>query len=234
MAEQETTTQTADRLSGIALDGVASYQAELQNGAPVAARAAYRDSTEALHQLSEIGVDAGAAAATLRTEAAELAQKLGANSESSRLKQGEHDALVADATARISALSERAHALASVTEASLKASLIPALPDAATRALARGEIDRVTAGKKGAAAVSALRDLATGDPADAGLTAELFDGYTARIIGDPDSVAMMRTLTVAKLLQHPSNARRAAQMQGLGRARGSIDAARVAALTRMK
>jgi hypothetical protein len=231
VTENATPTETADQLEGIALDGVAAYQTELQDG-PVAARAAYRDSAAALQEMAAVGAAVGPQAATLRAEAVELARRLGANSENAKLKASEADALVADAKAKIGALSERSHALASVTEASLKASLIPALPDSGTRALARSEIDKATAGKTGAAAVAALRPLTTGE--DAALTAELFDGYTARILGSPEHVQMFRALAVNQLLQAPSNARRAAQVRGLGKARGSIDAARIAALTRLR
>lgn len=231
MTENQTPTETADQLEGIALDGVAAYQTELQDS-PVAARQAYRDSSAALHEMSAVGAAVGPQAAGLRGQAVELARQLGGNSEAARLKAAEADTLVADATKQIHSLSARAHLLSDVTEAALKASLIPGLGDSGSRALVRSEIDRATAGKKGAAAISALRDLATAD--DAPLVAELFSDYTARIIGDPKSVEMFRALGVAKLLQHPSNARRAAQMQGLGKAHGAIDAARVAALTRMK
>ncbi len=230
MTELATSTETADQLESIALDGVASYQTELQDG-PVAARQAYRDSAAALNEMTAVGAASGSAASALRAEAADLARKFGANSENARLKTSEADELVRAAQAQITDLSARAHALSGVVEASLKASLVPALPDSATRVLTRSEIDRVTQGKTGAAAVAALRPLATGE--DAALTAELFDGYTARILG-PEHVQMFRALAVNQLLQAPSNARRAAQVRGLGKARGSIDAARIAALTRMR
>ncbi len=231
MADLETTSETADRLDGIALDGVTAYQTELQDG-PVAARQAYRDSADALHQISAVGSTTAAQAATLRAEAVDLARKFGDSSEASRMKATEAADLVRAAHAQIADLSARAHLLTGVVEATLKSSLIPALPDSATRALARAEIDRATKGLKGAHAVAALRHLATAD--DPALVSELFSDYTARIIGDAEHVQMFRTLAVATLLQHPSNARRAAQVAGLGRARGSIDAARVGALTRFK
>lgn len=232
MTELATAAETADSLEQISNDGIFAYQQSLQDGAPVAARQAYADSTAAVHEMTALGAAVGPQAAKLRAEAADLARQFGTTSENAKLKASAADALVADAQAKIGALSERSHALASVTEAALKASLVPALPaDSGSRAMARAEIDKATQGLKGAPAVAALRHLVTAE--DSNLTAEVLSPYVERIIGDPEHVQMHRNLAVATLLGHPNNARRAAQMAGLGRARGSIDAGRTAAQLRL-
>ncbi|MHB8507720.1 MAG: hypothetical protein ACYDGR_03625 [Candidatus Dormibacteria bacterium] len=237
MAAPLTAAEHAAGLEGLAGETVAGFTAEMHDS-PEAAKGTFAQVAGAVQEMGRIGSEVGGKAAGLRAEAADLARQ--GFSEAARMKGAEADALVAQAKLDLTALSAQGHALANITESVLKSSLVPPAPPSADRALARQEILQATAGLSGAKVVDALARLATG--ADGALTAELFGAFTERLISNANHdwtsstspVDTFRTLAVGRLLQHPENARRAAQVAGLSKARGGIDSARTAAQMRLK
>jgi len=145
------------------------------------------------------------------------------------------------AKAKIQAASDRAHAGHSIVEAQLKASLVPATPkNPAERQLARQAILGSLGERRALSAVPPMLALLTEGPDSDAVTAELYSDWGRSLLGAdarndpyPASQAWLRE-SVQTLLKQPRHARRALQIAGVSKARGSIDAARTAAQMRLK
>lgn len=229
------TNTEADQLEAVAARESSAVSQALQGVAPDALNA-YAASHGAAAQMRSI---AGAQALAI-AEAIEAAGRLMAAGlpEASRSKLAEANRLRASAEAALAEMSQEAFSYISITEATLKASVVPsAAKDGATRKMHRDEIDRATT-PPGFGAVSALAQLTT--TADDGLTSEAMSDYSIRRLtaglGQRDAVeivAAFRATALAGLLAQPRNKQIAGGIAALARARGAVAAEREAAKIRI-
>jgi hypothetical protein len=199
-------------------------------------RAVYSGATKAQ---ADIAATAGAQAQAIAAACAKASElRAQGYSEASRIASGDSDRLRADALETIKASAAQAYLMIAATAATLRASAVPPTAPESQRGLHRAELDAAI-GEGGFQAVSGLAALAAQGDSD-GLSGEAFGDYARRRLtqglstGEADKLwNAYRTVALASRLSLPRYAAVSTALQGLGRARGGVDAAVSAAKIRL-
>lgn len=197
--------------------------------APQEARSAFSAATTTAGTMRSLAGSQAAAIKSAREKSAEL--QASGFSEASRQAGAEADRLTVAAEDALKAAAAQGHLFVAATEATLKSAAVSKPGAAGNRQLARDELLRAAKGKTGFEVVTSLANLAGREDA---IDAEIFDGFTERLIGDAEAWQTLRTIAIQKVIQLPKNAHIAAALAAIPSARKAIVAELAAAQMRIK
>lgn len=232
---------TADTLDLAAQRALAPLAAALNSDAPTGAKGAFAAATTALREIAQAAGSGALGIEDLEKQAA--AHRSNGLIETARATSQRAEAARVSLRAVIAELADTALTGLAVAEAEAKIALIPKVsPDAATRQLARSEIEAATATESGIGMAGAMGRMVGVDSA---LDAELLSEWASRRItatanggreGD-SNLALFQSIAVAKLAQIAptrgrTQAQAAASLKEFAQARGAVSAVAAAGRAR--